>query len=305
MFQFYANLLSLNAKYTWNKIIWEQTEADPYKDLKGMSRKGPRGLLRESFNDCFMFHLLTGFLNNAAEQEKYYFSNKLKKPQRVGIRQFVRRVEQLNAYITQLPCWYYSLSCVNGMTPANVPFTVADLASHILRMCLHQWQDQYNLQEKGMTPMDMRSLQASLEAIECVCTHEKAHVPSGKKASHKHEAGAKWPSNGATKQAHKKVRFEKSCKLRKKFGGTHTTHATKDCRKYEKDKMVKADFCAAKKAGKKPNPAKQSFAQLSKKLDKLEKTLKKAAYSLRNAVGTIATPIAKRKLDQVAIGNYD
>jgi hypothetical protein len=29
-----------------------------------------------------------------------------------------------------------------------------------------------------------------------------------------------------------------------------------------------ANFCATKKAGKKPNPAKQSFAQLSKKLDK-------------------------------------
>jgi hypothetical protein len=40
--------------------------------------------------------------------------------------------------------------------------------------------------------------------------------------------------------------------------------------------MVKADFQSAKKAGKKSNPAKQSFAQLSKKLDRLEKTLKKA-----------------------------
>jgi hypothetical protein len=38
------------------------------------------------------------------------------------------------------------------------------------------------------------------------------------------------------------------------------------------------NFCVAKKVGKKPNPAKQSFAQLSKKLDKLEKTLKKAAH---------------------------
>jgi hypothetical protein len=54
-------------------------------------------------------------------------------------------------------------------------------------------------------------------------------------------------------------------------------HTTKDCRRYKKDGMVKADFCAAKKAGKKPNPSKQSFAQLSKKLDKMEKTLKKAS----------------------------
>ncbi len=161
--------------------------------------------------------------------------------------------------------------------PANIPFTEADLASHILQMCPHQWQDQYNLQEKGMNPMDMRTLQASLEAIERVCTHEKAHVPSGEKASHKNKAKAKRPSTGATMRVPKKVWFGKSCKLCKKHGGAHTTHATKDCCKYEKDGMLKADFCAAKKAGKKPNPAKQLFAQLSKKLDHLEKTLKKAS----------------------------
>jgi hypothetical protein len=79
MFQFYANLLSLDAKYAWNKIVKEQTEADPFRDLKGVSRKDPRGLLQESFGDCIMLHLLTVFPQNAAEQEKYYLSNVLKK----------------------------------------------------------------------------------------------------------------------------------------------------------------------------------------------------------------------------------
>jgi hypothetical protein len=164
------------------------------------------------------------------------------------------------------------------MMLANVPFSKADLTSHVLQMCPHQWQDQYNLQEKSATPMDMHALQASLKAIERVCTPEKAHAPSGKKASHKNKAGAKWPSTGATKQAHKKVCFEKSCKLCKKHGGEHTMHATKDCHKYKKDRMVKADFRAADKVGKKPNPAKQLFAQLNKRLDTLEKTLKKASH---------------------------
>jgi hypothetical protein len=276
MFQFYANLLSLDAKYAWNKIIKEQTEADPFKDLQGVSRKGPRGLLRESFDDCVMFHLLTVFPNNASEQEKYYRSNMLKKPQRVGIHQFVQPVEQLNAYVLQLPCWYYSPSYNAGMTPTNVSFTKADLASHVLWMCLHQWQDQYNLQEKGMTLMDMHSLPASLKAIKRMCTPEKAHAQFGEKASQKNKAG-KRPSTGATKQVSKKVHFKKSCKLRKKHGGMHTMLATKDCCRYTKDGTVKADFCAAKKAGKKPNPVKQLFAQLSKILDKLEKTLKKAS----------------------------
>ncbi len=164
------------------------------------------------------------------------------------------------------------------MTLANLLFTKDNLASHLLQICLHQWQDQYNLQEKGMTPMDVRSFQASLKAIKRVCTHEKSHTPSSEKASHKNEAGAKRPSNGATKQAHKKVRFKKSCKLCKKFGDVHPTHATKNCHKYEKDGTAKVDFRTAKKAGKEPNPAKLSFAQLSNKLDKLEKTLKKASH---------------------------
>jgi hypothetical protein len=67
IFQFYANLLSLDAKYMWNKIVLEQMEADPFKDLQGMSRKGPNGFSSESFDKCVMFHLLTVCPNNAAE----------------------------------------------------------------------------------------------------------------------------------------------------------------------------------------------------------------------------------------------
>jgi hypothetical protein len=253
-------------------------EAAPYKDLKGVSKKGPRGLLQELFDNCIIFHLLTVFPNNAAEQEKYYLSNVFKKPQQVGIRQFVQRLEQLNAYIAQLPFWYYSLSHNASMPPVYVPFIEADLASQVLWMSPHQWQDQYNLQEKGMTPMDMQTLLASLKAIEDICTHKEAHVPSGEKSSHKNKVGAKQPSTGTTKPVLKKVRFKKPCELCKKHGGAHTTHATKDCHRYKKDGTVKADFHAVKKAGKKPNPAKQSFAQLNKKLDRMEKTLKKASH---------------------------
>jgi hypothetical protein len=80
IFQFYVNFLSSDAKYTWNMILEEQTEADPFMDHQGVSRKGPRGLSRESFDNCIIFQLLTVLPNNAAEQEKYYICNVLKKP---------------------------------------------------------------------------------------------------------------------------------------------------------------------------------------------------------------------------------
>ena len=67
-----------------------------------------------------MFHLLTAFPINAAEQEKYYVTNVLKKPQRINVCQFVRRVEQLNAYIAQMPCFYYSPNTNACTKPENV-----------------------------------------------------------------------------------------------------------------------------------------------------------------------------------------
>jgi hypothetical protein len=80
MFLFYSNSLSPESKYSWNKIVGEQTESDPYVRLQGDSLEGPRGMSCESFNNCVMFHLLTAFPINVAEQEKYYISNVLKKP---------------------------------------------------------------------------------------------------------------------------------------------------------------------------------------------------------------------------------
>jgi hypothetical protein len=97
----------------------------------------------KSFNDCVMFHLLTVIPINAAEQEKCYILNVLKKPQRINVRQFVRRVEQLNAYIVQMPCFYYSPNANASTKPENIQFTEAELGAHVLYMCPIQWQDQY------------------------------------------------------------------------------------------------------------------------------------------------------------------
>jgi hypothetical protein len=277
MFSFYSNLLSPKSKYVWNKIVSEQTEGNPYVNLQGDTLEGPRGMSQKLFHKCVMFHLLTAFPINTAEQEKYYISNVLKKPQRVNVRQFVRRVEQLNAYVMQMLCFYYSPHANASTKPENVPFTEAELGVHVLRMCPLPWQDQYNMNEKGMTPMDMCSLLTSLEAIERICTHKKCKPDEkSKKPSFESKKGKKRPGTSPTVRVPKKVRFEKHCDLCKKHGGTHTTHNTGECRKYEKDGTEKSSFCAAEKGGKRSYPVNQNFAQLSKKINKLEKALKKS-----------------------------
>jgi hypothetical protein len=177
-----------------------------------------------------------------------------------------------------MPCFYYSPHANASTKPENVPFMEAELGAHVLRMCPLPWQDQYNMNKKGMTPMDMHLLLTLLEAIECVCTHKKGkpdHKKS-KKSSFKSKKGKKRPGTSPTVRVPKKVCFEKHCNLCKKHGGAHTTQNTGECCKHEKDGTEKSSFCAAKKGGKRSYPANQNFTQLTKKIKKLEKALKKS-----------------------------
>ena len=187
-----------------------------------------------------MVHLLTAFSHSLAEQELYNITNVLKKPQRISICQFVQRVEQINSYILQMPCWYYSPSpSVKATTiPMNLSFAKADLASHVLQMCPYTWQDQFNFPKKGMTPsMDMRSLLSCLKAIERTCSQERFNNYPNKNALHSKRKGTKQPGNGTMARVPKKACIKKHCNLCKKHGGAHTMHNTRDCCRFEKGGM--------------------------------------------------------------------
>ncbi len=58
-------------------------------------------------------------------------------------------------------------------------------------------------------------------------------------------------------------------------------HNTCDCCRFEKDRKEKSSFCATKKSGYKSNPINQNFAQLTGKIKKLEKALKKSGKKAR------------------------
>jgi hypothetical protein len=179
-----------------------------------------------------------------------------------------------------MPCFYYSTNANASTKPENVPFMEAELGAHVLCMCPLPWQDQYNMNEKGMTPMDMRLLLTSLEAIECICTYEIGKLDTFEKSyksSNKGEKGKKHPGTNSMVQVPKKVCFEKHCNLCKKHGAAHTMHNTSGCCRFEKNGKEKSSFHATKKGGYNQNPVNQNFAQLTSKIKKLEKALKKSS----------------------------
>jgi hypothetical protein len=132
-----------------------------------------------------------------------------------------------------MSCFYYSPHADASTKPENIPFTEAELGAHVLCMCSLQWQDQYNMNKKGMMPMDMHLLLTLLEAIEPVCTYKKGKSESSEKSSHKSKKGKKRPGSDSTVRISKKVRFEKHCNLCKKHGGAYTMHNTCDYHRFE------------------------------------------------------------------------
>ena len=115
-----------------------------------------------SFMDCVMLHLQTVFADDAAEQEHYFISNVLKKPQCVPVRYFFQRLEQLNSYLSHLPSMKDSPQATAN-TRKITAYDEAELACLALRMCRETWQDQYNLTQDSVTPQSMRKLLANLE----------------------------------------------------------------------------------------------------------------------------------------------
>ena len=71
--------------------------------------------------------------------------------------------------------------------------------------------------------------------------------------------------------------MEKNCELYKKHGGAHTTLNTVECRRYNKDGTpTQGTSGQAARKSREDSCPKKSYAQVLARMEKLEKSLKKA-----------------------------
>ena len=94
-----------------------QTKIIPWEDLHGEVHEEKEGKTWTSFLECVTFHLQSLFHLDAAEAVKFYITNTLKKTNRVPIRQFFVRVEQLNSYLENLPSLFLSPKANSATKP--------------------------------------------------------------------------------------------------------------------------------------------------------------------------------------------
>jgi hypothetical protein len=201
--------------------------------------KSNKGICMKSwilFVDCIRLHKLTIFPADAAEKQRYYMQQTIKKPQQVTVHQFVSCMGVLNDYLAYLPMVFDSSMAVAGTKKMNVPFDEADLARIVLNSVPSSWVNQYNMMH-AMLPKNPRALLNDLEAIKQVMD-EKHNATLKSKA--KEASAASRAAKGSSKkrstsespgelQVPKKGKPSKLCQHCKAKGGLYLTHNTNEC----------------------------------------------------------------------------
>ncbi len=119
------------AQTNWDRIVNEKHTKNPWVGVNGRSNKGLCVCSWISFMDCIKLHKLTVFPADAAEKQRYYMQQTIKKPQRVMARQFVSRMGVLNDYLAYLPTVYDSSMAIASTKKMNVPFNEAELINYL------------------------------------------------------------------------------------------------------------------------------------------------------------------------------
>ncbi len=95
----------------WDRFVNEMHTKNPWIGVNGKTNKELQVHSWISFIDCIELHKLTVFPAGAAEKQRYYMQQMIKKPQRVTVHQFVSRMGFLNDYLAYLPMVFDSGHC--------------------------------------------------------------------------------------------------------------------------------------------------------------------------------------------------
>ena len=230
----------------WDRIVQEMHESDSWAGPDGKENTGVRPKGWKAFLDCVELHKLTVFAPDAAERQRYYIQQGIRKPARASVRQFISRMQQLSGYLEYLPTLKNSPRAVATTKMGNVPFEAADLASIILAALPLSWQNQYNMTHSTV-PESPRVLMPELENIERVMmerydSKNKSKDRAVAASPNKGKPNKGSSNGGSSKSARKKARTEKFCQRCKTHGGSYQTHNTNECRRYDKDGKPTGQF---------------------------------------------------------------
>ena len=157
-----ANFFRGDGKTPWDKIVTEQTESDPWTNLRGVEQTGIRGKTMTAWEDCYILMKKSVFANNAAEEQKFYLTLLRLSPKQ-KVRGFLQRAITIAGYVSHLPGIIHSRDATET-TERVEPYKDSEFATIMLQSMPHKWVTQYNLGHKA--PPNTAYLQNALKKIE-------------------------------------------------------------------------------------------------------------------------------------------
>jgi hypothetical protein len=133
------NLLSGNAQSQWDPVCRKMHKHDSWAAVNGQVTEGRCPRMWMSFLDCLELHKLTVFSADAAERQRFYIQQAVRKPQRATVRQHILQMGVLNDYVKHLPTLKDSSKAVPTTKKGNIPFGKADLPAIVLSSVPMSW----------------------------------------------------------------------------------------------------------------------------------------------------------------------
>ncbi len=120
------NLLSSDVQSQWDCVCHKMLERDLWAAVNGQVTKGRHPQTWTSFLDCLELDELTVFSADAANRQRFYIQQAVRKPQRATVQQHILQMGVLNDYVKHLPTLKDSSKAVPTMKKGNIPFGEAD-----------------------------------------------------------------------------------------------------------------------------------------------------------------------------------
>ena len=186
---------------------------------------------------------------DAAERGDNYKNVTVKKPQRLPIKPFYKRIKELDDLQVLLPCLKDQPGCPPEVERRNVSMTPFAMCGLLMRNVSVQIEDEYNCLHNTV-PTDPKLLVEQLTRIETKLSSSGTQEKAAKSSDRERQSDDQPRSRAAKKRAKEKSgkreelqhvpiprkpfpsRADKSCKLCAEYGGASNTHKTAACKKW-------------------------------------------------------------------------
>jgi hypothetical protein len=246
-FNLYQQMSSPALRVEWDDIVDEICFTKDWLNDEGVKSPVERGQTWATLTKCKRAHLLTVCDEDAAERWYTYRTVTIKKPFRLSIKPFWKRVKELDDKAPNLPCLKDTANCPMDVTRANVSMTGFEMCTLLMRVISHEIADEYDCLHDSV-PTDPKKLVKELTKIE---TKLKSSSKSATDSRNRSQPGAptetgtqkeKRPRKGGgpgmaqpiPRKVLKPPRKDTGmlCALCDKYGGAAKSHTTPHCKRW-------------------------------------------------------------------------